>query len=48
MLLWSIAYIIDILSFSANSGNIGAVMTIIFSVGFGGSLLAYDVSESTT
>ncbi|CEO40864.1 hypothetical protein C0Z01_16480 [Photobacterium kishitanii] len=41
MLLWSIAYIIDILSFSANSGSIGAVMTIIFSVGFGGSLLAH-------
>ncbi len=43
MLLWSIAYIIDILSFSANSGNIGAVMTIIFSVGFGGSLLAHTM-----
>ncbi|KJF88300.1 hypothetical protein CTM76_09390 [Photobacterium phosphoreum] len=41
MLLWSIAYIIDILSFSANKGNISNVMTIIFSVGFGGSLLAH-------
>lgn len=41
MLLWGIAYIIDILSFSANSGNIATVMTIIFSVGFGGSLLAH-------
>ncbi|SMY34575.1 hypothetical protein [Photobacterium andalusiense] len=41
MLLWSIAYIIDILSFSANHGNIGNVIIIIFSVGFGGSLLAH-------
>ncbi|SMY33796.1 hypothetical protein PMAL9190_01255 [Photobacterium malacitanum] len=41
MLLWSIAYIINILSFSANNGNIGDVMAIIFSVGFGGSLLAH-------
>ncbi|OBU16313.1 hypothetical protein AYY19_03910 [Photobacterium aquimaris] len=41
MLLWSIAYIINILSFSANNGNTGNVITIIFSVGFGGSLLAH-------
>ena len=41
MLLWSIAYVIDILSFSAGSGHVSAVMRIIFSVGFGGSLLAH-------
>ncbi|OBU15487.1 hypothetical protein [Photobacterium aquimaris] len=41
MLLWSVAYIINILSFSANYGNVGNVTTIIFSVGFGGTLLAH-------
>ncbi|PLC59095.1 hypothetical protein [Photobacterium carnosum] len=43
MLLWSIAYVIDILSFSANNGHFGNMMTIIFSVGFGGSLLAHTM-----
>lgn len=41
LLLWSIAYIVDMLTFSANSGHFGAVLTIIFSVGFGGSILAH-------
>jgi anaerobic dimethyl sulfoxide reductase subunit C (anchor subunit) len=41
MLLWSIAYVINILSFSANSGHVSNMITIIFSVGFGGSLLAH-------
>ena len=43
LLLWSIAYIVDMLTFSANSGHFGAVLTIIFSVGFGGSILAHTM-----
>ncbi|MEC6797198.1 hypothetical protein VXS03_09050 [Photobacterium sp. S4TG1] len=41
MLLWSIAYVINILSFSANAGHVGYMIITIFSIGFGGSLLAH-------
>lgn len=43
MLLWSIAYVVDILSFNAGNGHIGNIITTVFSVGFGGSLLAHSM-----